>query len=251
VITVQFLGSGTPLGRGGRLQACILLSNGETRVLLDCGATSLVGLARAGVEPESIDAILISHLHGDHFGGIPLFLLDAAVRQTSRQAPLRVAGPPDTASRVHAALEVFGWSAAWAHSEQTALVEFVTLHERQPTPIAGLIVTCFAVPHQPATTPTALRIDWEGTSIGYSGDAGWTPVLGDVAADADLFICGVWSVSGSDPTFLDYRTLVQQRSQLTCKRLVLTHLGPDMLSHIDAAVNDGFELAADGLTLSL
>ena len=253
-VTVQFLGSGTPLGQGGRLQACILVSNGDARVLLDCGATSMVALAKAGVEPESIDAILLSHLHGDHFGGIPLLLLDAAVRPTRRprERPVWIAGPPDTANRVRDALEVSGWSAAWTYAQQAAVVEFVTLHERQPTAIAGLSVTSFAVPHNPATAPTALRIEWDGTTIGYSGDAGWTPALLDVAADADLFICGVWSFSTADPTFLDYRTLAQARSQLTCKRLVLTHLGPEMLSHLDEVIAaDAVEIAEDGLTLAL
>ena len=130
-------------------------------------------------------------------------------------------------------------------------MEFVTLHDRQPTAIAGLSVTCFAVPHNPATAPTALRIEWDGTTIGYSGDAGWTPALLEVAADADLFICGVWSFATPDPTFLDYRTLVEHRRDLTCKRLILTHLGPEMLAHLDDLAADAVEIAEDGLTLSL
>jgi ribonuclease BN (tRNA processing enzyme) len=251
-VSVQFLGTGTPLGEGGRLQACILLSNGDARVLLDCGGTAMVALARAGVEPERIDAVLISHLHGDHFGGIPLLVLDASVRKwPARERPVTIAGPPGTADRVREALEVSGWSAAWTRAQQMALVEFVTLQERQSTAIAGLNVTCFAVPHNPATAPTALRIEWDGTTIGYSGDAGWTDALLEVAADADLFICGVWSFATVDPTFLDYRTLVQQRSRMTCKRLILTHLGPDLLTHLDELASDGVELAEDGLTLVL
>ena len=40
-VTVMFAGSGDAFGSGGRLQACIVLADGEQRVLLDCGATSL------------------------------------------------------------------------------------------------------------------------------------------------------------------------------------------------------------------
>ncbi|HEY5726861.1 MAG TPA: MBL fold metallo-hydrolase, partial [Methylomirabilota bacterium] len=50
------------------MQTCMLLESDGRRWLLDCGATSLVALRRAGVDPATIDAILISHLHGDHFG---------------------------------------------------------------------------------------------------------------------------------------------------------------------------------------
>ena len=100
---VQFLGTGTPLGQEGRLQTCILLSADDKRVLLDCGMTSLVALARAQVEPESLDAIVITHLHGDHFGGLPLLLLEIALRDHGRRSPLHIAGPAGTAERVRQA----------------------------------------------------------------------------------------------------------------------------------------------------
>src|SRR5207247_4402713 len=144
------------------------------------------------------------------------------------------------ADRVRRALEVLGWSGAWTHARQTEGVEFVTLPERQPTPLAGLEVTAFGVPHYPGTAPTALRLACAGRTIAYSGDAGWTDTLLELAAGADLFICGVWSFDAPDPTFLDYRTLVEQRRRLGCKRLILTHLGPSMLDHLA-------ELAADGV----
>jgi ribonuclease BN (tRNA processing enzyme) len=253
-VRVQFLGSGTPLGQGGRLQACILLTSGRTRIALDFGLTSLVALARAGLEPHSLDAILVSHLHGDHFGGLPLLLLDAFVRADSlspRRRPLLVAGPPATAERVRQALEVFGWAGAWTHARQAGYVQFVTLPEQQPTEVAGFQVTAFAVPHNPATAPHALRLTAAGTTITYSGDAGWTDSLPELAAGADLFICGVWSFDTSDPTFLDFRTLVEHRAELACRRLVLTHLGPSMLEHRAEVAANGFELAEDGLTLVL
>ena len=97
-VRVRFLGSGDAFGGGGRFQTCILLEGGGGRYLIDCGATSLTARRRLGIEPNSIDAILLTHLHGDHFGGVPFFVLEA--RLTSRrQVPLIVAGPPDTRVR--------------------------------------------------------------------------------------------------------------------------------------------------------
>ena len=46
-------------------------------MLVDCGASTSVALRAHDVDPAAIDAIILSHLHGDHFGGIPLFLIDA------------------------------------------------------------------------------------------------------------------------------------------------------------------------------
>jgi ribonuclease BN (tRNA processing enzyme) len=254
---LQFLGTGTPFGERGRLQACILLSTDRSRVLLDCGLTSLVALARVGVPARSLDAIFISHLHGDHFGGLALLLLEAAFANRTahdyapRARPLVVAGPADTADRVRATLEVLGWPGAWTYAQRSGSVEFVTLVERQPTHIAGLEVTAFSVPHSPLTAATALRVTGDGKTVGYSGDAGWTDTLVEVAAAADLFICNVLSFDEPEPTFLDYRTLAAQRDRLTCKRLVLTHLGQDMLDHASDLAAAGAEIAEDGLSLRL
>jgi ribonuclease BN (tRNA processing enzyme) len=96
-LTLTFLGSGDAFGSGGRLQTCMLLESDGRRWLLDCGATSLVALRRAGVDPATIDAILISHLHGDHFGGVPFVLLDGQFRRGAR--PLVIAGPRGVEAR--------------------------------------------------------------------------------------------------------------------------------------------------------
>jgi ribonuclease BN (tRNA processing enzyme) len=252
---VQFLGTGTPLGQQGRLQACILLTtDDDTRVLLDCGMTALVGLARAGVEPESLAAIVVSHLHGDHFGGLPLVVLESALRTSPGPArPLRILGPEGLADRLRQALHVFGWSGAWAAAVERRgrAIEFVTLPDRQPVRVAGLDVTAYSVPHNPSTAPTALRIAYGGRAIAYSGDSGWSPTLVEVAAGADVFICGVWAFDTFDPEFLDYATLRQHRAELACTRLILTHLGPSALEHVRELAADGVEIAADGFAFEV
>ena len=49
--TVRVVGSGDAFGTGGRFQACILLDAADGRVLLDCGASSLVALKQQGIDP--------------------------------------------------------------------------------------------------------------------------------------------------------------------------------------------------------
>lgn len=107
---VRFLGTGTPLGLRGLHQSCILVETRGHRVLVDCGMTALTSLGRIGIDPAEIDAVVISHLHGDHFGGLPLLLLEATLRARSR--PLTIARPAATRRRVEQALELFGWTSA-------------------------------------------------------------------------------------------------------------------------------------------
>src|SRR5262249_13108725 len=100
------VGSGNAFGSGGRFNTCFMVETRERTVLLDFGASSLVAMRARGLDPEAVDAIVLSHLHGDHFGGIPFLLLE--VQFLSRRArPLTIAGPPGSRERITAALEVF------------------------------------------------------------------------------------------------------------------------------------------------
>ena len=103
-VTVTFAGSGDAFGSGGRFQACIHLRPAGPPaagpVLLDCGATSLPALRRCGLDPGEIGAVFVSHLHGDHFGGLPFLILDGQFSR--RSMPLQVAGPPGIRARLAA-----------------------------------------------------------------------------------------------------------------------------------------------------
>jgi len=89
-VALRFVGSGDAFGSGGRLQTCMHLSGGDGAVLIDCGTSSLIGMKRDGVDPGEVSAVLLSHLHVDHFGGVPFLILDAQFSRRTR--PLLVAG---------------------------------------------------------------------------------------------------------------------------------------------------------------
>ena len=71
------VGSGDAFGSGGRFNTCFMVERDAGAFLIDCGASSLVAMRKLGVEPNTIATVFISHLHGDHFGGLVFLLLDA------------------------------------------------------------------------------------------------------------------------------------------------------------------------------
>jgi len=92
-LRLQFVGCGDAFGSGGRFNTCFHLTGAGTNLLIDCGASSLIAMKTLGVDRNAIDAILITHFHADHFGGLPFFMLDAQF--TSRRSrPLSVIGRP-------------------------------------------------------------------------------------------------------------------------------------------------------------
>lgn len=241
-VRIRFLGSGDAFGSGGRLQTCILARSNGHSCLVDCGASSLIALKGAGVDPNEIGTVLISHLHGDHFGGLPFLILDGQF--SGRSEILRVAGPPGLGARVTEAMEVFfpGSSGARRKFE----VQFQELAEGVPAAVGPLRVTPYEVVHACGAPPYALRIEISGRVFAYSGDTEWTDRLVAAASGADLFICESYYYDKRVPFHLDYSTLMQHRSELDCKRIVLTHMSSEMLSRLAElkiqAAHDGLEI---------
>src|ERR1700752_1760581 len=103
-VTLRFLGCGDAFSAGGRFQTSFYLEGGDEPLLIDCGATTLVALKRLGIDSTSIGVVVLSHLHGDHFGGLPWLVL--AGQFAGRTGPLLIAGPERTEQRFRQAFEV-------------------------------------------------------------------------------------------------------------------------------------------------
>lgn len=245
-VSVRFVGSGDAFGSGGRFQTCLLVQ-GSVTLLVDCGATSLVALKRAGVVPNDIETIAISHLHGDHFGGIPFFLLDAQL-SSRRSAPLAIVGPVGVEARVRDAMEaLFPGS---SRVERKFEVRYLEIEPEAPREVGGVLVTGFPVVHFSGAPPLALRIAIDGRIVTYSGDTEWTESLVSASRDADLFVCETYFFEKHVKYHLDYRTLLTHRDRLTCKRMVLTHMSEDMLSRLES-LDPETETAHDGMVVTL
>lgn len=238
---VTFVGSGDAFGSGGRFNTCILVEAGATRLLVDCGATSLVALRRLGIDPNTLDAVVVSHLHGDHFGGLPFLLLDAQL--VSRRArPLTLAGPPGFAERLDQAREVlFPRSSTIQPAYPLRIVE---LREREAAAIGEATVTPYPVAHFCAAPPFALRLEGGGRSLCYTGDTEWTPSLLEAAGGVDLLIAEAYFFDRKVKWHLDYATLARHLPAMGARRVVLTHMSADMLARAGEAA--GCELAEDG-----
>jgi ribonuclease BN (tRNA processing enzyme) len=221
------LGCGDAFGSGGRFHTCFYLEAPTARILIDIGTSALISMHRFRIAPASIDAVVLSHLHGDHFGGLPFLLLDAAF-VTHRTHPLIVAGPRGVAERVRRTTELL-FPGFW-RGRGRSCVRFVELSDRNTTRVAGSKVTPFAVVHKSGAPAFALRVSCNGRTIAYSGDTAWTDALIEAARDADLFLCEASSFERPIPYHLTYKVVESRADLFRAKRVVLTHMGPDVLA---------------------
>ncbi len=238
---LQFLGSGDAFGSGGRFNMCMLVESAATRFLLDCGASSLIAMKRYGVSPDSIDTILITHLHADHFGGLPFFILDAQF--SKRRTPLTIAGPPGLRRRLPEAMEVFFPSSS--KIMQKFDVGILEWEPRVQAVINNLSVTPYVVSadHVAHSPSFALRVETDGRILTYSGDADWCNELAEAAHEADLFVCEAYFYEKEIRYHLNLKTLEKRLPEIRAKRLILTHMSNDMLCRSGRI---SYEIAEDG-----
>lgn len=237
---LQFIGCGDALGSGGRANTCFHVTGAHSNFLIDCGASSLPSMKRLGIARDAVDLILITHFHGDHFGGLPFFLLDAQFSRRSR--PLVIAGPAGIETRLTQAMEVM-----FEHSSKTQQrFEFsvVALEPEQTRSFGAVTVTPYPVVHGESGGPfLAYRIEAEGHVIAYSADTEWTETLIPAARGADLFIAEAYYYEKIVKNHLSLKTLETHLGKISARKLVLTHMSEDMLGRLDslphAAANDG------------
>lgn len=127
---------------------------GPRRFLIDCGASSLIGMRRLGLRPDAIDTVFVTHLHGDHFGGLPWLLVDA-VYVSNRTRPLVVTGPKGIAARFVTAAEALYPGITTV--ERAFDLNFIEYEEQKPVEVGGVTVVPFEVRHPSGAPPYALR----------------------------------------------------------------------------------------------
>lgn len=245
---LRFLGCGDAFGSGGRFNTCFLVDRGTRGFLIDCGASSMVAIRRFEVDPNAIATIFVSHLHGDHFGGLPFFLLDAQF-VSRRQRPLVLVGPPGLGSRLETLMETM-FPGSWQASRQFD-VELVELEPETPTRVdaVGVEVTAFVVAHPSGAPPFALRLTCDGKVLAYTGDTEWVDSLLQAGREADLLIAEASAYDRKVPSHLDFVTLRAKLGSIGAKRVILTHMSADMLAR--ARDLDGVEAASDGLEVEI
>lgn len=245
---LTIVGCGDAFGSGGRFNTCFFLETVKGTLLVDCGASALVALKARALDPERIDGIVLSHLHGDHFGAIPFLLLDAQFL-ARRARPLLIAGPPGTRARLDQLLEVFfprsttnKWRFSW---------EVMEIEVGRPTQVLGHSVLTTEVLHYSGAPSTAVVLSDGEKRFAYSGDTEWVEALVSVADGADLFIIECFAYSGQLPGHLTWDVLKQRLPDLRARRIMVTHMNPDMLAHLDEVRAAGVIPAADGAVVEI
>lgn len=242
---ITVLGAGDAFCNGGRRQSGYLVETDQVSFLLDCGATSLLALKTLGIPADGIDFVAISHLHGDHFGGLPFLFLEY-LYERPRRRPLVIVGPPGTKDRVWALHR-----AMYRDLAERPLcfpLEFREMLPEQTQTLSGVELFPFRVPHQERDLSFGYRVTVDGKSLLYSGDCGWNEDLVRYSQGTDLFICECCYFQSQTTFHISYPRIALESNRFGCKRLLLSHIGREVLERMDEVT---LECAHDGLIVEV
>jgi len=225
MLRLRVLGSGDAFNSGGALHSCYLLEHAAGKLMLECGPSALAGLKRAGIPSDAPDALLLSHLHGDHFGGVPFLLLEYLFANP-RNRPLVIAGPPTSAQRIDA---LYGELYREAHCREIHFdLDWIVAEPGASFQLAGFDIHAFEVPHTADPVSLGYRIESPDGIVVFSGDSAWTDAFVEQTRDSDLFLCECCSMQPATKLHTSYADILANRSRLGCAKLLLTHLGADV-----------------------
>lgn len=226
-VSLQAIGCGDAFGSGGQINTCFHVRGSSVQILIDCGATSLPAFKKYHIDVKQIDQIILSHFHGDHFGGVPFLLLELAIYGQIK--PLTILGPPGCRDKVASLSEMLYPGSV---SLEKLQVDFIEYKPYEPITTQQVSLQAFPVIHTEQALPHGVRITIDDKVISYSGDTEWTDVLIELSKDADLFVCECDFYRRQVKGHLNYSQLEENLGRLKHKKITLTHFDVEMLHNL-------------------
>jgi len=256
IVHLTVVGSADAFNSMGRGHSCYILEGQSLGpLMIDFGATALACLRRLGREPTELKGIVLTHLHGDHIGGLPFLIIDGMFHAV-RHEPLEILGPIGTAQRIDALMRAcYG---DLTDRERPFELVIRELAPRQTATLGGVHIEGFAADHMdPPDQPLCLRATTpDGKKVAFSGDTAMCDGLMAAADGVDLLVAECSLLRPPCGRHCTWEQWQQVLPGLSAKRVLFTHLNTEVRQRIPellAETPDDIELsfAEDGLRCEL
>lgn len=226
MMKLTVLGCGDAFSSKGRFHTAFLMDDGKSKMLVDCGVSTLLRMKQLHIQATEIDTIVLTHFHGDHYGGLPFLMLSNHF-EYQRTSPMTIMGPQGVREKVYALQQAL-------YPGTTRILDQLNLHFMEFRDTVWLRhndveVYTRKVTHAPTSNPHGIKLRWKDKCFAFSGDTEWNDSLIDLADGTDLFIVECNNLMDDLPGHLSYKTLLQKKALFQAKRIMLTHMGSEVI----------------------
>lgn len=221
-LRLTFIGSGNAFSPAGLCCNGFLVND---RFLFEAPPQSLSSLNTLGIDPNSIEALVVSHHHGDHFLGLPFLLLHW--KWQGRTRPIRIIGPVATeALGKDIAQKVFPGVLDGGYD-----IEWIEMNPGDACRLEGIELEAVEVEHDEELSATlGYRALIGGRRLAYTGDTRLCQNVFELAKGAEVMVSECASRTANIPIHMNLvRDIPQVRAALPPEaQLILSHLAPDV-----------------------
>jgi len=219
---LTLLGTGTAVPSLIRSSSAYLVQVEGKNILIDCGAGTIRRLLEAGISYQDIDLILLTHRHPDHIADIAALLFACRYHAAPRRRDLAMVGAAGTREFFRQLNEAFGGHLISPHFD-------VTVHEVGEESWSWQGLRLAAAPVRHTAHSLAYRMEFDGSSIAFSGDSDDCPELVRLADKADVFVCECALPDGQKaPGHLTPTLVGRVAAEADVDTLVLSHFYPEV-----------------------
>lgn len=252
--SIKFLGTGDALHSGGRAHQSIAIEASGHLLLIDCGQTALYIMEKyhplgdkSHSRIEEIDAVLFTHLHGDHFSGVIALDLNWT-RNYPRHHGIIYAGPPGIQTSFELLYNlIYPGLYLKAQNIQRKFIEYQAdaqdVCSQKNYDIfedESFLISIFPMDHGCMTCygyKIKIQLDTgETRTIAISGDTQWNKNLLPLCQDSDLAILECKGLDSAPDDHLSWKQIQARLFDIQTKQLCLVHRGKELLETIPSPI---------------
>lgn len=180
-----FLGTASAVSYEDHENSFLVIQGESTSILIDCSVKPVQRLQEAGIAFNDVSALIITHFHPDHVGGLANLLMDMWI--LGRESEFQIYGAEHAISRARTMMDLFEWQ-SW-----TGMYP-VSFHEVPLDELAPVLKTdefqIFSSPVEHMIPTLGLRVEYQGGAfvLAYSSDTNPVDATVRLAAGADALI---------------------------------------------------------------
>lgn len=253
---IKFIGTGSGLTSLDRYHSSFLITSLDHKLLVDCGDGISRALLNQYVDYNSINSIIISHLHADHYAGLPSLITQMKLAGRKEKLSLYI-----HKSEIEFIEQFLQHSYLFTErlSFELEIIPFSEEGKINITELFSFVSKCNSHLEKYLVNKSSVKLSYVSLSFLFKDQDNSLIYSGDLGSDDDLFLFDEkvdWLIT--EITHIDPRSIIKLIDKNSAKQIIITHIdkiSDDLLAIMDDNYNSTadspkFIIALDGLELN-